>query len=94
MKWDKNGKIKFYTKINRKLRFLRFSQQQKSKNHDFPMVFHKKLAVTPQKIKIFSFFTSIQAKNEKNHDFWRGLIFPILSSPRPDFHQNFAFSRP
>ena len=58
------------------------------------MVFHQKWIRTPQKIMIFSFFTSIQAKNEKNHDFWRGLIFPILTSPRPDFHQNFAISRP
>ncbi len=33
-------------------------------------------------------------KKWKNHDFWRGLSFPILSSPRPDFHQNFLFSRP
>ena len=31
---------------------------------------------------------------QKNHDFLQGLIFPILSSPRPDFHQNFAISRP
>ena len=43
---------------------------------------------------IFSFFIYIQAKNEKKHDFLRGTIFPILSSPRPDFHQNFAISRP
>ena len=43
---------------------------------------------------IFSFFVYIQAKYEKNHDFWRGHIFPILSSPMPDFHQNFTFLRP
>ena len=40
----------------------------------------------------FSFFIYIQSKNEKNHDFWRGLIFPILSSPRPVFYQKIAFS--
>ena len=31
---------------------------------------------------------------KKNMIFWPGLIFPILSSPRPVFHQNFAFSPP
>ena len=41
---------------------------------------------------IFSFCVYIQAKNKKNHDFWRRLIFAILSSPRPDFDQNFVFS--
>tara|TARA_A100001015_G_scaffold312627_1_gene418174 strand:- start:74 stop:328 length:255 start_codon:yes stop_codon:yes gene_type:complete len=41
---------------------------------------------------VFSFFAYIQTQNEKNDDFLRGTIFPILSSPRPVFYQKIAFS--
>ena len=46
---------------------------------------------TPKNEEFFIFYI-YTSKKLKNHDFWRGTIFPILSSPRPDFHQNFAFS--
>ena len=40
----------------------------------------------------FFIFHSYTSKKWKNHEFSRCAIFPILSSPRSDFHQNFAFS--
>ena len=91
MNWDKKWKIKFYIKIHRKIQFLHFLWPQKSKNHDFSMVFHQKWVVTPPKITIFSFFIYIQAKNEKNYHFWRGLIFPIWVDLDPFFIKNVRF---
>ena len=87
-----NSKNQILHKKQLKITIFAFFVTTKIQKFWFSMVFHQKWAVTSPKIMIFSFFIYIQAKNEKNHEYSRGLIFPILSSPRPDFDQNFAFS--
>ena len=93
MKWNTFRKIIFYTKTNRKLHFLRFSNTQNPKIMIFQWFFIKNESGHPQKSWFFHFSFIYKQKMKKSW-FSRWLIFPTLSSPRPDFDQNFAISRP
>ena len=92
-KWNgtKIRKSNFTQKLIEKYDFYIFCNHKNPKIIIFQWFFIKNESGHAKKSWLI-IFICIQAKNEKNHDFWRGLIFPFLSSPRPDSDQNFAIS--